>query len=465
MLAGRTLYQNFWDNKPPMVFFFNAAAMKIGGYSVNSIRIMERILAGSGIILFYFAVLAYFRSYCLAWCGVALFLINLYNPLSLEEGNFTEEYGAIFVLVGISCALLSTRSSLRIAYRWMFASGCAFTCAMLFKEPFLLSSLPWFLFLLLRADHFSWRDVSKRIVFCLIGALIPFFVSLIYLGMHHALSDYLDVISYNFSNNETPIPLIDRLLDNIQFARLKMLNQFTVMQGLALFSLTLFASPSLRKKYGALLLTVIAAFFADFTGTALSPRHYGHYYLQLAPSFALLAMFGLVVMREIIQQLRLSRWICFAIAALCISWFDLPATKALVDRLAQPNQWAQPSRFAEALKKMAIPGDTLWAVSLNYTEIYMETGLLSPSPYHMFFNHLFIDTKNSTGQEKFDSVTRMLRTEPPTFILVELQKDTTLLFESGIFEWIQSEYASTGYGNDNTEIFIKKERLADHTIP
>ena len=465
MLAGRTLYQDFWDNKPPMIFFFNAAAMKIGGYSVNSIRIMERILAGSGIILFYFAVLAYFRSYWLAWCGTALFLINLYNPLSLEEGNFTEEYGAIFVLIGISAVLLSTRHVYRITYRWMIVSGCFFACAMLFKEPFLLSSLPWFLFLLLRTDRFSWRDVSKRAVFCLVGVLIPFMVSLIYLGMHHALSDYLDVISYNFSNNETPSPLTDRLLDNIQFARLKMLNQFTVMQWLALLSLGLFASSSLRKKYGTLLLTTLAAFLADFTGTALSPRHYGHYYLQLAPSFSLLAMFGFVVLREIVQQLRLSRLICIAIAVLCIAWFDLPATRALIDRLAQPNQWAQPSRFAEALKKMAKPGDTLWGVSLNYTEIYMETGLLSPSRYHMFFNHLFIDTKNSTGQEKFDSVTRMLQTEPPTFILVELQKDTTLLFESGIFEWIQSEYASTGYGNENTEIFIKKERLADHTLP
>lgn len=465
LLSGRVLYQDVWDHKPPMIFALNALALKIGGYSVDSARMMERILVCVGILMLYLVCRKYFRSRWIAWLSGILFVINLYNPVALVDGNYTEEYGAIFVLIASSCVIASAISSPKIHQLYAAVSGFFFCCAALTKEPFVLTSIPWFMFLVCGKADLSLRK-RVNIAGCFIaGVSVPLLAFAYYLFSHHILPVYIDTLMFGLSNNESSAPLLNRLIQNLPFARQKMLDQFTLFPLLAFSSLLLLTSTPLRRKYGSLLLTVLAAFFSDFVGTALSPRHFEHYYLQLVPSFTFCMMLGLVAIRQISRQLDRARWIVPGIGIIMALWLDVQPIQSLFTRWMQPFQPYSPSEFASYLRKIARPGDTLWSVSLNYTELYLETEMLSPTRYYAFFTHQFIDTPLETAQQKFDSVVRALQTQPPTFILVEPHYTTSVLFESGLFEWIQAEYVSAGYGNDHAEIFIKKERLADHPLP
>ena len=151
LLAGKVLYRDIFDHKPPLVHFIDAMALGFGDGTIDSIRFAERIFAVAGVLLFYFITLLAFGSRAISFVSTLAFHLHFYHPSVFEGGNLTEEYGSVFALAGMLFALLA-RNARGGNFRFPMLcslSGMSFSLAALTKEPFLFTAIPWFFFLAL----------------------------------------------------------------------------------------------------------------------------------------------------------------------------------------------------------------------------------------------------------------------------------------------------------------------------
>jgi len=92
MRAGKVLYRDVWDHKPPMIHFLCRAAISGGEVGVNSVRYMEKVFGCAMAVLFFLIIFSTFASVWIAFFSTIYFLLLLYNPAVFEGGNLTEEY-------------------------------------------------------------------------------------------------------------------------------------------------------------------------------------------------------------------------------------------------------------------------------------------------------------------------------------------------------------------------------------
>ena len=102
---GKTLYREAWDHKPPMIYLIDALPLALGDGSVNAIRFFERFYAVAGVLALFFSLWLAFQNRWLAFMMALGFHLHFYDPEIFQGGNLTEEYGAVFVLIGIFLTL------------------------------------------------------------------------------------------------------------------------------------------------------------------------------------------------------------------------------------------------------------------------------------------------------------------------------------------------------------------------
>jgi hypothetical protein len=176
LLDGKALYRDTMDAKPPVIYLLNAAGLALGDRTFHSIRVMERLFAVAAAVLVFFIVLTVFRRRSLATLAALGYAFMASTNTLLEEGNITEEYANVFVLAGILCVVLAATRDTRRTTSWLAAgSGLLFACAVFTKEPFLFSSVAWFL-LLAAVPLDGWRPAFRRSLPFVLGALVPAFL-------------------------------------------------------------------------------------------------------------------------------------------------------------------------------------------------------------------------------------------------------------------------------------------------
>src|SRR5215469_4683017 len=118
LLHGGAPYKDFFDHKPPMIFFINAAGELIGPWGQ---WILTASLALAVTWLFYRLCLRHRVNY--PWLLPVLFNLMLRDNLICEGANYTREYSIYFVLF-FFCAMMGEG---RCRYWWLgFFTGMTF---------------------------------------------------------------------------------------------------------------------------------------------------------------------------------------------------------------------------------------------------------------------------------------------------------------------------------------------------
>ncbi|MBN1867423.1 glycosyltransferase family 39 protein, partial [Candidatus Sumerlaeota bacterium] len=308
---GRILYEEVWDHKPPVIHAINALAFKAGGTSCRSIRNVERWMLALAAVSFFFVVWRTFGDPLLALLGSFLFLLHFVHPSSFRSGNLTEEYGGVFILVGVAAAVAARERKRPSAALWLCGiSGMTFSLAVLTKEPFCLSALAWSLFLLAPRTQ-GRRRTNLKVGACFVGALAPLAACVFYLTSHGALDDWIDVLHFNlvykglaggssqsffarFHDNLAPTHYF--LLDHTVSSRLGFLAGLVAMTRL-----------SFLRRYRFFPLFAGAAFLLDYIATFISQSHQPHYYLIPVPSYVLVVCCGWAFLLDLARDRRLLR--------------------------------------------------------------------------------------------------------------------------------------------------------------
>ena len=457
IMAGRTLYKDVWDHKPPFVHFADALAMSIGDHSVNSVKTLERIFAVVGLLAFIAIASLGLRLRWLACLAGAFLLLHFYDNPVFELGNLPEEYGAILFTLGLAAATAAVVLSGGTTFLLSALAGTALSASILCKEPFLLYLPPLFLFIAW-AHRGDWRASFKRAASFFAGAALPLLAFLTYLLTRGAWRDWLDVVAFNFAYRA---PQKAHLADFVQ--SLRMANQ-TIYQPLiltrvlaALGILSLFRPSFIRATSGLpILLAALTAL--GLLATTLSGRYYGHYYLQLVPVYLLLAACGAAFLLHLISDCRAR--VALALAALvALAAFDGKEIKAFADRLAAPSLRWEGDFLSGFIRSHTSPADTIWCPWEPY--LYSATERLSPTKWHYALSHLFIDTPLSTRGEKLAALAGDLMRHPPRMIVFTQPPGETretgraLLASASLPSWIAGNYWSAiGTADDDTQVLI-----------
>ncbi len=490
--AGKLLYREAWDHKPPMIYVINALPLARGDGSINSIRSAERFYAVAGLLAMFFSLWLAFQNRWLAFVMAVGFHLHFYDPEIFQGGNLTEEYGAVFVVTGIFLALaarlgfcsppLSEEDRLEVEsfskplslgiLRFIsrdgllrFLSGFFFSLAAFTKEPFVLSALPWAVFLA-RPDGRPWKSSLPRVLVFILGAMVPaawFFAYFVWNGI---LRDWLDVMSYNvqYSLHSRPgIPLLERVNNHFGVIAKYIMGQSLTFNLAFLIGLFGTAFGPFVRKYHFLPWVCAAAFFLDFSATMISGYEIGHYYLQVVPSYILVTGVGGALLLDLARRYRLPARGALAVFLLVFVGLDFVPIRSYFQRLSLPNGRAGIGALSQTLREKARPGDTLWCGLGDNSKYYLESGLLSPTRYLYLFEHHFLGSWLSTGQEKREILYRELTNNPPAFILLS-ERQADRLRQMGLnrlVDWIAINYQKSWEAvEQEVFIYIRKDNPA-----
>jgi hypothetical protein len=444
------------------VYVLNAVALRVGDGTFHAIRQLERLWAVAAVLLLFAIVQSIFtRPWLSAFAGVG-FAFVAYGDGLLEHGNVTEEYALVFVLGGILCVVRALRREGPTPMLSMGAGTC-FVLAALTKEPFVFSSLAWFA-VLFTGTHGRWRTAVARGGFFVVGASLPVVVVLLWLVPSGGFEAWLD----RFGGSMTHITALTTrrtfgagyIAGLREFASLVLQPVWT---GVLLFGAGIVATiarPQGLRDQHLLAYACLAAFALEILGAQLSSALYGHYFLQVVPSFILCCAVGGAAVITAIERMLRSRKELASLALLVPLSLDVPTLDAYRQQLARPFERAAIGPAGGFIRTNAVPGDHLWVASLSHSRFYVESGLTPPTAYNHHFRAWIIDTQRSTQAQKEAQLRADLFRNPPAFLIAG--SDVATAVSADLMHWLCRDYSLTTIVDEGyrvpAHLYLRRDR-------
>lgn len=411
ILNGNVPYRDFFEPKPPLIFFANALGLAVFGIKDSLYRIVPTAVAVASIALFYPALVARRIAPWLATLVTAQAALWLIGGEFHDSGlNDTETYGLALTLIGISLgAFAASRATGRGTLALQVLSGVSFGLAVLCKELFVLAVLPaWVLGAITPLDlKWNWRQLMMSAA----GGLAVGFVFLGYLVLNSALGAYFDLIGFY-----RPLAA-NYCVDLGRFPRVsgwgvvtaswdKLREPLYNFRHLA-FVIALYAAIPLLIRSGngrlRLLQVGIASVAVVFGMIAVSAGHcfWKHYFLMGMAGLLLASTVGAEVLSQFLRDKPVS--LSAAAAVILISALSFVMTPPLRVALEEPPKrhtypWYYEPLLVETIERHSQPGD--YILSTESPLLYVATNRKNPLPLGAFTDEIlpYMAAENQTLQ-------------------------------------------------------------------
>ncbi len=437
---GKLPYRDFWDHKPPAVFYVDALILRWMGTSLWSFWWANIIwLTLTSVALFLF--LRKLTSTLPAILASGVFLVTFMNPDFFGGGNLPETYASlpqVLILVAASFFFSTGRKA------WIFLAGLFTGIAFLFKQTCIAPGIGVALMLLLLG--MQSRRIRRALICVLwfsLGAILP--IGLVVsvwaaLGAFGALWDAIVVFNLLYAGSGLSF---SSLLTTIQriFVELPLLPVTLVILGGAV----LFArnyrrrrSPSLHGIQGSSMdlmpdpmdsqeITFLAIYLSvpfSIVLVALGGLNILHYYTALVPVFAAASAYPFEQVTHPASPHSTSgrKWIrvlsILAMLALGVVWFshayltEKPRAglrTSLSKPLAGPLPLSDLARYVLDHTQSDDP-ILIWG---NSIDLYLFTDRPDPSRY-LYPQPLFLPSQGP--ESRFGQFLSDLERHPPAFI-------------------------------------------------
>ncbi|MBF0459364.1 MAG: glycosyltransferase family 39 protein [Nitrospirae bacterium] len=445
LINGKVLYRDVWDHKQPVIFLINALALKLGDGTFNSIRVAERYFAICAAFAFFVITARTFISSWITAIFTILFLIYFYSPLTFTMGNFTEEYASVFMLFGILYTLESIRQK---STALIILSGIFFSVSVFTKEPFLLSALPWIVYLMAKKE-----GRPKKLLYLAVGSVLPLIIAIIYFIHTETLNNWLNVIYFNLAASKYGLvhtsAISERIAASVNIFTKLVLFARTVDIFFAAGVISVFQRSFVRE-YKHIPVVIVLWFIMSLIAVNIQNNHFNHYYIQVVPGFIMAAASGAAFLMFNLRRVagRITSTVSiFAVLILSVIIFDRDIAKTAYDMITSEALTVADEPIAIYIKEHTQKSDAIWVPSYD-KYIYLQSGRLSPTKYLFMFPHIFITpTMNETSEEKLRCLREDLQRNPPVFIFITHLTELDYLGPAGIPQWINNNYTldSTWY--------------------
>lgn len=376
MLAGRPLYSDLWDHKPPAIYATYAAAESLAGYGPRTIYLLS--LAAAVISLFgvYFAGSAGGGGGASGLWAAAFWAVISCN-INLDAGSPNAEVFINACLIWAFALLVRADSRSSGLQRWL-AIGALVGAASLYKHVAVSSAI------LLGCAHVAFPPAGlhgrRRAVYrVLVAAAV-------------CLAVWAGVFGYFAATGRRGIFLDTILAYNRSYAGDLLANLFAPLSGRARV-MHKFLVPLAALAGGGLLLGLLknprpwvlwAAFaVASWVEIALPGRFWPHYYQLWLPALAVGAGWAVGVLKVIALKRRYA-WLPPLVAAVLLAALCLYELRLYQISLASnwsravEARWPAADKLAAEVDQILMPGETfyLWGVEPHP---YFRTGRRAPS--------------------------------------------------------------------------------------
>jgi hypothetical protein len=444
---GKLLYRDFWDHKPPAIFYVDALAIRLMGTSLWTFwwaDIFWIALSTSALFLILRKLTGTFS----AMLASGIFLVTLMYPTIFTGGNLAEMYGTLPLILIIGVAFLYFQSG---RTGWAFALGLLTAVAFLFKQTCIALGIGTALAIFIL--NFRSRQYQKGLIhlaWMAAGVILPLGVIALIWVHAGAWGDLLDaVFAYNVNYVGSGISLAT-FSSMFSFLLLKfplMPVSIATLGGLGIFIARnrswLFLHRPVSQdalspdQVPARQLTFLAVFIAlpfEVAFIALGGRNYLHYYMTILPVFAAASAYLIESLTRSLfsrQKVRVMELISLvALALLGLVWIvnafqaERP-TMGLRINLAGPFFGPLPQSDIERFILSHTQADDSVLVWQDNKSLNLSTGRRNPSRY-LYPEHLF--QPKSGPESRFDQFLQDLQNDPPALILVPETPDPRMPF-------------------------------------
>ena len=447
ILEGELPYRDFWDHKPPGIFYLNAAAFQLGGVDEWSIWYLTAVWAvlitGS-----FFWLLTRLISWPYAFIATAIFMATLMQEKFYEASNLTEYYGVLFTIL----ALLFTHmyfSRPRIGY--LVGLGVAFAAGALLKHTnvaTVLVSISIVSFVELRRRG-TWQAVRAIIAFAVPGIIAASLVAL-YWGANGAFADLWEAtINYNLiriAGGFGPRTLYGTLRFIAADSSLGPLFVLATSAALALWFFRRKWAPALARgsidaRWEPLPVqwtyaVCVGALLMEIVFIALAARGFAHYYLSLIPTLCISTSYwflsssrrgdreGLLLSlpsnSQILVSASLVVWLIVTFGLARPSFDDIRSY--VLDAPVRRTPRTEISRY---ISEQTDPDDTVLAWN-NGAEINFDSYRRAPNRYIYYYPLFQPGFQNERRWAEFVSD---LEQSPPALIISRWQRGSAPRFD------------------------------------
>jgi hypothetical protein len=436
LTSGILPYRDAFDNKPPGVYLFYAAA-SIGPDRVTSVRLATDVLfVGSIFLVFAITARLYGRT---AGLAAALAMAVLGNSFRAEAARANTEQIMVPIML---LALWSLQKGIdRSSLRWLALSGFAGGAAVLLKPVAVPPQLVLLGFLGLRAACERRLGRSAAELGTVAGGMaLPILATAIFFGALGLLDDlYYWVFSFNSEYVRAYWEAGSVRLDNFD----------PILSPWAYVALGfLFSYPFFKRQDRAWDILIIAWTMANLAGAKMGLRDFPHYFVPVLPGIAMLSgAYISLLSHRLVELFRGSSWLRPALAAAIalglFAWqaddyadfyFRSSPTEMARAEFGQQGElvFARAEEVASYVRASTKPGEEIivWA---NEPEVYFLSERRSASRY-IYISHFAI-IPDRMAILRSDLLTRRPR------LVVAYTEDSPMYkpFRAGLYELLDSE--------------------------
>jgi len=456
ILEGGLMYRDCWDNKPPGVYYLNAAAILLGGPNPFSIWLFQAVWLTIAVEAF-FLILRKILGLGLAALAAFMLIFCVLYPDIFEGGNFTETYAILPVVLSIGAFWAYLRSG---KIRWVAVLGLLVAAGFLLKPTYISMGLAAGIVIsYLDLRNHEYKAGIGKILLLAITTLLPLVLISLYWVFQHDFNElWFAAIKHNIGYVESGFSL--RSLSGT--ARMFLLNQpMAALSAMVIMTYSVFLYDHLsdllasrkptqenidlfisRKmdKHEAIVWWQAGlglALVLDMIFLASSGKNFGHYLQVLLPILVASVLYLLDKLIHSMHEKIPDR------SLLVIAWsgvllITLPGLVEIAKKEAPSMSelstfWHTPelTRYEpNELEKYIIdhsqPSEAvlIWG---GHPSMNFLTDRHSPSRY-IFLQHLF--TPTPSGQNGFSEFLQELQADPPDLIVAQPDSSAGLPFFS-----------------------------------
>ncbi len=443
---GGLMYRDCWDNKPPGVYYLNAAAILLGGNNPFAIWLFQAVWLAIAVLVFFLIMLSIWEHLGLAALGSFTLLLVVLYPGIFQGGNFTETYAILPVVLSIG-ALWAYLCKGKVV--WLVVLGLLLAAGFLLKPTYIAIGLS--AGILIVYLHFRRRAYKRLLVEGAIfaaSALLPVALVGVYFVLRQDFANlWFAVFTHNFSYVEQGLSL--RSLYGT--ARMFLIDQplasltiLVVVSGGLLLSrharmIFSFKKPGLDEQDSFLagrmgreqaklwlMSAVFLSLIIDLAFLAASGKNFGHYVQVLLPGMSMAVVSLAEAVWRSMQKERFNRTMQLALLSAIVVIFlggglemagkETPSLQNLKAFISEVNTiTSQHSQLEQYIIDHSSPDSSVlvWALhpGMNFV-----TQRRSPTRY-IFLPHIFSPTPS--GPNGFTELIGELQADPPELIAVQ----------------------------------------------
>jgi hypothetical protein len=285
----------------------NMLGVGLFGFNEFGPKLIQTILQIFALVLMFFAMRQLFGNTA-ASVGVVVASVYLSAPLVVERGNVKEQYMTSFMVLGVSCFVLGQLGG---RWWWCVLAGAFAALGPLFKETGISSIVTIGMFVIVQPllKQRTWGQTARDILLLLGGAglaLTPIYIWLAEVNAPKGYWPYSFVwkmlmaseapkLGSYVANSREVCPLVKQLPEVLRYYRKLRLPILLAAAAIITRLIRLNLSRLGRLKgesktpYDRFVLLFGVWWVLDMVFVWISPRSYGHYYLPLNASAAMLS--------------------------------------------------------------------------------------------------------------------------------------------------------------------------------